>query len=88
MDRYEYIVDSISMYIYGYTATGMVMNIDNISSIVYTLGGSFFIAFLIGYFLKIGLTRRGKIELEYSVLTRNSRTIQSSFNVLLMQKRG
>jgi hypothetical protein len=55
-----------------------------ISVIADALGGSFFVAFPIGYFLAIGFTRRGEIELEYYFLTRNSRTIQSSSNVVLM----
>ena len=84
MDRYEYIIASISMYIDGYTTRMMPMNIDSISVIADTLGGSFFVPFLIGYFLTIGLTGRGEIELEYFILTRNSRTIQSSSNVVLM----
>jgi hypothetical protein len=88
MDRYEYIIDTISMYIDGYTKMMVSMNIDSISLIANTLGGSFFAPFLKGYFLTIGLIRQGEIELEYSVLTRNSRTIRSSSNVVLMCKRG
>jgi hypothetical protein len=84
MDRYEYIFASISTYIDGYTTRMMPMKIDSISVIADILGGSFFVSFLIGYFLTIGLTGRGEIELEYFILTRNSRTIQSSFNVVLM----
>jgi hypothetical protein len=83
MDRYEYIFASISKYIDGYTIRMMPMNIDSIS-VADILGGSFFVPFLIGYFLTIGLTGRGEIELEYFILTRNSRTIQSSFNVVLV----
>jgi hypothetical protein len=84
MDRYEYIYDSIFTYIDGYTTRMMPMNIDSISMIADTLGGIFFMAFPIGYFLTIGLTRRGEIELEYYFLTRNNRTIQSSSNVVLV----
>jgi hypothetical protein len=84
MDRYEYIYDSISTYIIGYTTKMMPKNIDSISIIANTLGGIFFMAFPIGYFLTIGLTVLGEIELEYYVLTRNSRTIQSSSNLVLM----
>lgn len=69
MDRYEYIIASIPRYINGYTTKMMPMNIDSISMIV------IFIAFPIGYFLTIRLTRRGEIESEYYFLTRNSRTI-------------
>jgi hypothetical protein len=58
----------------------MPTNIDSISIIADTLGG----AFPMGYFLTIEHTGRGEIELEYSVLTRNSRTIQSSSNVVLV----
>jgi hypothetical protein len=83
MDRYEYIYDSISTYIIGYTIKMMPKNIDSISIIANTLGGVF-MAFPIGYFLTIGLTVLGEIELEYYVLTRNSRTIQSSSNLVLM----
>jgi hypothetical protein len=72
------------MYISGYTTNMMSVNIASISMIADTLGGSFFVAFPIGYFLTIELTVLGEIELEYSVLTRNSRTIQSSSNVVLM----
>ena len=71
------------MYIDGYTAKMMSVNIANISVIADTLGGSFFVPFLIGYFFTIGLVL-GEIELEYFILTRNSRTIQSSSNVVLM----
>jgi hypothetical protein len=84
MDRYEYIIASIPRYIDGYTIKMMSMNIDSISMIVDILGGIIFIAFPIGYFLTIRLTRRGEIESEYYFLTRNSRTIQSSSNVVLM----
>jgi hypothetical protein len=84
MDRYEYIYDSIPTYINGYTTMMMATNMDSISMIADTVGGSFFVPFLIGYFLTIGFTGRGEIELEYFILTRNSRTIQSSFNVVLM----
>jgi hypothetical protein len=84
MDRYEYIYDSISTYIVGYTIRMMPRNIDSISMIANTLGGIYFMAFPIGYFLTIELTGKGEIELEYSVLTRNSRTIQSSSNVVLV----
>ena len=44
----------ISIYIYGYIQQGerKVMNIDNISSVAGTLGGSFFASFLVGYFIK------------------------------------
>jgi hypothetical protein len=87
MDRYEYIYDSISTYIIGYTTRMMPKNIDSISIIANTLGG-IFMAFPIGYFLTIGLTVLGGIELEYYVLTRNSRTIQSSSNLVLMGKEG
>ena len=76
------------MYIYGYTATEMAMKIDSILSTVDTTDRSFFVAFLICYFLKIGLARRGEIELKYSFLTRSSRTIQNSSNVVLVCKRG
>jgi hypothetical protein len=72
------------MYIDGYTTRMISVNIASISVIADTLGGSFFVPFLIGYFLTIGLIGRGEIELEYSALTRNSRTIQSSSNVVLM----
>ena len=41
----------------------MSTNIDGISMIADTLGGIFFMAFPIGYFLTIRFTRRGKIEL-------------------------
>jgi hypothetical protein len=84
MDRYEYIYDSISTYIVGYTIRMMPRNIDSISMIANTLGGIYFMAFPIGYFLTIELTGKGEIELEYSVLRRNSRTIQSSSNVVLV----
>jgi hypothetical protein len=86
MDRYEYIYDSIPKYINGYTTKMMPMNIDRISMIANTLGKNYFMAFPIGYFLTIELTEKGEIglELEYSVLTRNSRTIQSYSNVVLM----
>jgi hypothetical protein len=84
MDRYEYIYDSISTYIVGYTIRMMLRNIDSISMITNTLGGIYFMAFPIGYFLTIELTGKGEIELEYSVLRRNSRTIQSSSNVVLV----
>jgi hypothetical protein len=87
MDRYEYIYDSISTYIIGYTTKMMPKNIDSISIIANTLGG-IFMAFPIGYFLTIGLTVLGEIELEYYLLTRNSRTIQSSSNLVLMGKEG
>ena len=43
------------MYIDGYTARMMSVNIANISVIADTLGGSFFVPFLIGYFFTIGL---------------------------------
>lgn len=88
MDRYEYIIATLSMYIDGYTRMMVSMNIDSISLIANTLGGSFFVPFPKGYFLTIGLIGRGEIELENSVLTRNSRTIQSSSNVVLVCKRG
>jgi hypothetical protein len=65
----------------------MPKKIDSISIIANTLGG-IFMALPIGYFLTIGLTVLGKIELEYYVLTRNSRTIQSSSNLVLMGKEG
>lgn len=76
------------MYIYGYTETEMAMKIDSILSTVDTTDRSFFVAFLISYFLKIELARREEIELEYSFLTRSSRTIQNSSNVVLLCKRG
>jgi hypothetical protein len=84
MDRYEYIISSIPRYIDRYTTKMMSMNIDGILMIVDTLGGIIFIAFPIGYFLAIRLTRRGEIESKYYFLTRNSRTIQSSSNVVLV----
>jgi hypothetical protein len=84
MDRYEYIYDSISKYIVRYTIRMMPRNIDSISMIANTLGGIYFMAFPIGYFLTIELTEKGEIELGYSVLTGNSRTIQSSSNVVLV----
>jgi hypothetical protein len=74
----------MSTYIDGYTIRMLPMKIDSISVIADILGESFFVPFLIGYFLTIGLTGRGEIELEYFILTRNSRTIQSSFNVVLV----
>ena len=82
MDRYEYIIYSIPIYIRGYMT--MPMNIGSITSVAGTLEASFFAAFPIGYSFKIGLARKEEIELEYSVLIRNSRTIQSSSNVVLM----
>ena len=89
MDRYEYIYAGISMYIDGYTTRMMPMNTDSVSLIANPLGRSFFVAFQTGYFLKIGLARRKiELELQCSFLTRNSRTIQSSSNVVLMCKRG
>jgi hypothetical protein len=77
------IYDSISTYIDGYTTMMMATNMGT-SVISDALDGRFFVAFPIGYFLTIGFTRRGEIELEYYFLTRNSRTIQSSSNVVLM----
>jgi hypothetical protein len=49
---------------------------------------SLFIDIPIGYFLTVELAGRGGNRIEYSVLTRNNRTIQSSSNVVLMWKRG
>jgi hypothetical protein len=43
------------MYINGYTTKMMSVNIASISVIANTLCGSFFVPFLIGYFLTIGL---------------------------------
>jgi hypothetical protein len=63
MDRYEYIIASIPKYINGYTTKMMSMNMDSISMIADTLGGIFFMALPIGYFLTIRFTRRGEIEL-------------------------
>jgi hypothetical protein len=60
MDRYEYIYDSISTYIIGYTTRMMPTNIDSISMVADTLGRIFFMAIPIGYFLTIELTGRGK----------------------------
>jgi hypothetical protein len=60
MDRYEYIYDSISAYIIGYTTVMVPRNIDSISMIANTLGGIYFMAFPICYFLTIELTGRGK----------------------------
>jgi hypothetical protein len=54
MDGYEYIYDSISTYIVGYTIRMMLGNIDSISMIANTLGGIYFMASPIGYFLTIG----------------------------------
>jgi hypothetical protein len=62
----------------------VLRNIHSISMIPNTLDEIYFMAFPICYFLTIELTGRGEIELEYSVLTRNSRTIQSSSNVVLV----
>ena len=83
MDRYEYIICSISMYINGYTARMMPMNIDSVSLIAYTRW-KLLCSLSNRLFLKIVLTGRGEIELQYSFLSRNSRIIQSSSNVVLM----
>jgi hypothetical protein len=61
MDRYEYIYDSISTYINGYTTKMMSINIGSISMIANTLS-SFSMASPIGYFLT-RFTKRGEIEL-------------------------
>ena len=55
MDRYEYIINGISMYINGYTTRMMSVNMVSISVIADTLGGSFFVLFLKDYFFTIGL---------------------------------
>src|SRR5215217_5423234 len=38
--------------IYGYTQWRRVMNVENVSSVVTTLSGGFFVSFLIGYSMK------------------------------------
>jgi hypothetical protein len=65
MDRYEYIYDSISTYIIGYTTMMVPTNIDSISIITDILGGIFSMAMAIpiGHSFTIEPTRRGEIEL-------------------------
>jgi hypothetical protein len=63
MDRYEYIYDSISTYIIGYTTMMVPTNIDSISIITDILGGIFSMAIPIGHSFTIEPTRRGEIEL-------------------------
>jgi hypothetical protein len=63
MDRYEYIYDSISTYIIGYTTMMVPTNIDSISIITDILGGIFSMAIPIGPFFNDRTYKEMEIEL-------------------------